>query len=111
MREYKRKLARRRRDKQDESMGRMSSDTRARVVWMRRAGFSIMTIRERLLEEGIKVSRKSLHFLVKKYEQTHSIADRKRAPRKRQLSNEHFQFIDEAMEANNDISTNLCHGD
>ena len=76
-----------------------------------RAGFSVIKIRERLLEEGIKVSRKSLYFLLKKYDQTSSVADRKRAPRRRLLKNEHFWFMDEAMEAkpSADISITPWH--
>lgn len=46
-----------------------------------RAGFSVVKIRERLLEEGIVVSRKSLYLLLKKYNETNSIADQKRAPK------------------------------
>ena len=49
-----------------DSMGRICANTKARVVWMWRAGFSVIKIRERLLEEGIKISRKSLYFLLKK---------------------------------------------
>jgi len=61
----------------------MSADTRARVVQLWRAGFPVLKIRERLLEEGITVSRQSLYFLLKKYQQTKSVGDRKRAPRRR----------------------------
>ena len=88
----------------------MSVDTRARVVCLWRAGFPVNKIWERLLEEGIIVSRKSLYCLLEKYHQTKSIADRKRAPRRRQLSNEHFQFIDEAMEANRELTSRQLHG-
>jgi hypothetical protein len=48
--------------------------------------------------------------LLEKYHQTKSIADRKRAPRRRQLRNEHFQFIDEAMEANRELTSRQLHG-
>ena len=88
----------------------MSAHTRGRVVWMWRAGFSVMKIRERLLEEGIKVSRKSLYFLLKKYDQTNSVADLKRAPRGRLLGNEQFRFMDEAMEANPELTSRQLHG-
>jgi len=91
-------------------MGRMSADTRVRVVCLWRAGFSVVKIRERLLEEGIVVSRKSLYLLLKKYNETNSIADQKRAPRRRQLRNEHFQFIDEAMEDNRELTSRQLHG-
>ena len=51
-----------RQDYKQDNMGRMSAD---RVVCLWRAGFSVVKIRERLLEEGIVVSRKSLYLLLK----------------------------------------------
>jgi len=50
-----------------------------------------------------------VEFLLKKYQQTKSIGDRKRAQRRRQLSNEHFQFIDEAMEADRELTFRQLH--
>ncbi len=88
-----------------DTMGRMSMDTRARVVWMWRAGFPISKIRERLGEEGIQVSRKSLYHLVKKYKQTQTIADIKRAPRRSKLTKQQFEFVDEAMDANVELTS------
>ena len=91
-------------------MGRMSADTRARVIWMWRAKFSVANICTRLREEDIKVSRKSIYHLLKKHRRTGSIADLKRAPRSRKLNNEHFRFIDEAMEANPQLTSRQLHG-
>ena len=54
-------------------MGHMTGNTRARVVWMWRAGFPVIKIRERLLEEGVRVSRKLLYFLLRKYQLTNSL--------------------------------------
>ena len=65
-------------------------------------GFPVMKIRERLLEEGIEVSRKSIYIL-KDYNQTSSAADQKGAPRQRLLGNEHFKFMDEAIEVNTEF--------
>ena len=62
------------------------------------AKFSVIKIRQRLSEEGIQVSRKSL------YNQTCSVADLKRTPRRRLLTDEHFRFMDEAMEANLELT-------
>ena len=91
-------------------MGRMSADTRARVIWMWRAKFPVMKIQARLLEEDIKVSRTSIYHLVKKHCQTGSIADLKRAPRRSLLGNAHFRFIDEAMEVNPELTSRQLHG-
>ena len=71
-------------------MGRMSANTRVRVVSMWKAGFSVIKIRQRLSEEGIQVSRKSLYFLLKKYNET--------------------RFIDETMEANPELISRQLHG-
>lgn len=90
-------------------MGRMSVDTRARLVWMWRARFSIARIQDRLGEEGVIVSRKSIYLLVRKHHHTGLIEDLKRAPHRRQLSNEHFRFIDEAVERNPELTSRQLH--
>jgi len=51
-----------------------------------------------------------VEFLLKKYQQSKSIGDRKRAQRKKQLSNEHFQFIDESTEADRELTSWQLHG-
>jgi len=61
-------------------------------------------IQERLLEEGIQISRKSLYFLLKKYE-TNFIADRKQRAKTRMLSKEHFSCIDREMEQNSELTS------
>ena len=77
---------------------------------MWKAGFPVIKIKQRLSEEGIQVSRKSLYFLLKKYNQTCSVADLKRTPRRRLLTDEHFRFMDEAMEANPELTSRQLHG-
>ena len=67
-------------------------------------------IRQRLSEEGIQVSRKSLYYLLKKYNETSSVADLTRTPRRRLLTDEHFRFIDETMEANLELTSRQLHG-
>lgn len=97
-------------EREREKMGQMSAETRGRVVALWRTGFSVIKIRDRLLEEGVKVSRKSLYCLIKKYNECNSVADRKRAPRRRVLQNEHFVFIDETMEGNPELTSRQLHG-
>jgi len=48
--------------------------------------------------------------LLKKYHLIHSVADLKGAPRERKFSNEHFIFIDKAMEANVELTSRQLHG-
>ena len=98
---------------QTENMGRMSTNTRVRVVSKWKAEFPVIKIRQRLSEEGIQVSRKSLYFLLKKYNQTCSVADLKRTPRRRLLTDEHFRFMDEAINGSKPgayISATPWHG-
>ena len=54
------------------SMARMSLDTRSRVVYLHKSGFKLKDIQLRLKEEDIKVSKKSLCLLLKKY-RLHSV--------------------------------------
>jgi len=54
--------------------------------------------------------KKVAYLLLKKYNETNSIANQKRAPRRKQLRNEHFQFIDEAMEDNRELTSGQFHG-
>ena len=76
-----------------------------------RAGFSVIKIRERLLEEGIRVSGKSLYFLLKEYDQTSSVTDQEEGTKEETVESEHFWLMDEAMEAkpSADISITPWH--
>jgi len=80
------------------------------VAYECRTGFPVKKMRQRLLEEGINVSRKSPHFLLKKYNELNSVADHKRAPRRKLLGSEHIRFMDEAKETNPEITYRQLHG-
>ena len=54
----------------------MSIATRTRVVHLQKMGYSLKKIRDRLLEENIKVSKKSISLLLSKYHSTGSVADK-----------------------------------
>ena len=56
-------------------MGRMSIDTRSRVVFLGQKGYKWKSIHERLVEEGIEVSKTSLYRLIKKFRETGSVRD------------------------------------
>ena len=58
-----------------ERMGRMTMETRRRVVNFSRVGMHLKPIQHRLAEEGISVSRTSLYLLLKKYQETGMITD------------------------------------
>ena len=90
-------------------MGRLSYELRARVMNMWRAKFTVKDIVNRLAEEGVKVSRTAIYNLVSKFQKTNSIADIKRRPRLRRLSEEHYRFVDEVMAQNTDLTSRQLH--
>ena len=85
-------------------MTRLSADARHRAVLFWEQGWKIKRIRERFMEEGIKISEKSLYVLVKKYAHYGLIADRKRDPQPSILRQEHYAFIDKAMIDNDELT-------
>ena len=84
---------------------RLDLQTRERVVTLKRQGYTYREIRERLREEQIEVTVKSLYLLVAKYNQTGSVVDRYRATRLRILGNEHYRVIDDALTQNDELTT------
>ncbi len=88
-------------------MGRLSLETRARVVILWKNGMKLNEIRERLAEEGKSVSRVSLWKLVKKFSTYESIIDCKRNPRSSLLNMAHYEFIDKSMLENDELTARL----
>ena len=76
-------------------MGRLSIETRTRVITLWRAKFPVKATIDRLEEEGILVSRTAIFNLIVKFKKTHCVADIKRAPRSSKLNEEHYRFVDE----------------
>ena len=72
---------------------------------LKKQGYTYRNIRERLEEEGIQVSIKSLYLLVVKYQQTGSVLDKCRATRPRILGNDHHRAIDAALIDNDELTT------
>ena len=86
-------------------MPRLDVSTRKRVVVLRQNGHSVAEIRARLIEEGNLVSLVSIYKLLKKYECTGGVVDRKRKPSVRKiLQSEHLHFIDEAMADDDELT-------
>ena len=85
-------------------MGRISVETRRRIILFRTQGHSVKAIRERLQEEGIVISKCSIYKLIKKYAAAGTVGD---LPKKRAkiLKEEHLQFINESMEKNDELTS------
>ena len=86
-------------------MGRLSLETRSKVIIMRRNGYLVSEIHSRLAEEGVSVSKVSLFALLKKFNSTGLVVDLKRKPRSSLLGHDHYRFIDETMTMNNELTS------
>ena len=90
-------------------MGRMTLETRRRVIKFSWLGMQLKAI-QRHLAEGVTISKTSLCLLLKKYKETGTIADQIR-PRSlgRKLQLEHLRLIDEALDKDGEISSVDLH--
>ena len=86
-------------------MGRLSLETRSKVIMMWKNGYPVAVIQRRLTEEGVKVLTVSLFALVKKFKSTSSVVDLRRAPRSSLLGECHYRFIDESMTEDNQLTS------
>ena len=86
-------------------MGRMSLETRAKVISMRSRNYSVSKIKKHLKEEGVMISKVSLFALFKKYDATKIIEDMKKEPRPQILVQLHYRFLDNIMTETNDFTS------
>ena len=89
-------------------MGRMSVECRQRAVTLWKSGMKLGAIQQRFKEEGKRVSVVALYNLVKKFASNGYLRDIKRRSRPSILGAEHYQYIDELMIKNDELTaTNL----
>ena len=79
------------------------------MVVLKSRGYTYKDIQNRLQEEGIEITIKSLYLLVTKYSHTNSITDRPRQHRRRLLDTRHYTFIDNALITNDELTTRQLH--
>ena len=85
-------------------MGRLSIKTRQQVVLLRSLGYTVKKIWERLLEEGIAVSKFALYKLLKKHQSAGTVADLPRRSITPKIKQEHLAFIDKCMVENDELT-------
>ena len=88
---------------------RLNLETREKVVRLKKQGYTYRAIRDRLEEEGISVTIKTLYLLLAKYNQAGYVADRPRAKRQSLSNREHYSFIDNALAENDEWTTTQVH--
>ncbi len=86
-------------------MARLTLETRSRVVYIWQKGFRLKAIQERLKEEGVEVSKKSLCLLIKKFKTTGSVRDNRTWTPPRLLQDIHLRFIDQALAADDELTS------
>ena len=90
-------------------MGRLSKETRAKVVQLKTKGVHVQQIVKHLEYKGVKVSSVSLYALLKKHQTTRSIQDRKQRSRPQLLGEEHYRFVDDTVANNVDMTSRQLH--
>ena len=90
-------------------MGRMSLETRAKVIRLKKRGMPVQQIAKHLDSEGVYVSKVSLYTLFKKYKATHCIQDQKRRSRPQLLNDDQYRFINNTIANNVDMTSRQLH--
>ena len=86
-------------------MGRLSIDERLRVMTLFSCGHTVSSIRERLTEENVSISLKSLYNLLKKYCEKETIVDLPHQRRRRVITDEMRAFIEQEMAKNDELTS------
>ena len=85
-------------------MGRMTIEARQRAVLLWKSGMKITNIHHRFKEENLRVSVTAIYHLIGKFAKTGNISDLRRNPRPSILETEHYEFIDQAMLENDELT-------
>ena len=83
-------------------MPRLSAETR--ILILKNEGYSVHSIKERLLEEQIYISQTAIYNLLKKYRKYHVYTDLPRAAAPKVLNDEQVKFIDNEMAKNDELT-------
>ena len=77
-------------------MGRVSVETRRRIVLLRTHGYSLQSIQERLDQEDIIISKMGIQKLLRKFEASGTVGDLSKK-RSKLLNEDQLAFIDESL--------------
>ena len=85
-------------------MPRLTVSARKRVnIWWRR-GYSVEEIKQKLEEENVCVTSRSLQRLLKKFQAHHIIKDLPRRKRPKKLSEEMIALLDDMLKDDDEMS-------
>ena len=85
-------------------MGRTPEHVKIRIVSLSSKSKSINAIVRHLHDEGIRIRRQTVARILKRYKEDGSLADKPASGRKPILTLEQMTFIDEKVEANDELT-------
>ena len=85
-------------------MPRLSVTTRKRVIILRRQGYSLSEIRNRLDEEDIDVSIRNLQRLCVKFDRFHTVENLPRVARPRLLTSEMLSTMNDLLKNDDELT-------
>ena len=85
-------------------MPRLDIETRRRVVFLSRLGYSVSQIKKRLEQENIRISLVALYNLLKKYNQLGRLIDLPRRTRPTKLNNVMRLFLNQKLSENDELT-------
>ena len=75
-------------------MGRLTIDDRLHVITLLSRGYSVSSIRKRLIEENISISLQGIYNLIEKFREKGTIGDLPHQRRRRKITQEMRRFIE-----------------
>ena len=85
-------------------MPRLDIETRRRVVFLSRSGYSVSQIKKRLEQENIHISVVALYNLLKKYNQLGRLIDLPRRTRPTKLNDVMQLFLNQKLSENDELT-------
>ena len=85
-------------------MGRLSVESRKRVITLRSKGYSVLAIRRRLKDENVIISRQAIYNLFAKFQKYRMLKDLPVQRRKQKITEEMKSMIEESLNNNDEIT-------
>ena len=94
-----------------EKMPRLNVATRKRIIILTRRGYTVDAIHKRLEEERTYVNVRSIQRLLAKFKLYHTINDLKRKPRRRLLSPEMIDHVENLLQSDDELTARKLRDD
>ena len=92
-------------------MPRLNVATRKRIIILTRRGYTVDAIHKRLEEERTYVNVRSIQRLLAKFKLYHTINDLKRKPRRRLLSPEMIDHVENLLQSDDELTARKLRDD